>query len=414
MSRSSRPEVGEGLPEGRTRSFWTLLVLFAGNGMQAGVYTLLVADLAQALRLSPGPLGVALSALSAGGVVGVLVFGRLADRCGRRQVLIAGCLGAGAFFIILGQVSSFSMLIVVMAAGGVMLSGFRLSPTTLGGDFERAHNTASMNPFFAVQDVGGAIGAGVAGLVLALGVSYSLVYAALGTILVFLGLTAFVLPLPPAPSPSLDLDAAPPDVDTMIEASGGSDSRLVNRGTVSALALVGLISLVDAAMEGFSSLYLRETLGTGSALAGLAIAIALLASSAGRLGGQLLLRRAGERRVIFAAACATGFAILVMVGTGLAVVAGIGLLLLRLGQGPIVPVGYSLAARSTAQRSGQATSLAWMALYAAFFAGPLLVGALAEIGGLRFALSCFILVALAIAVLAATVARPVLRSRHSN
>jgi MFS family permease len=117
---------------------------------------------------------------------------------------------------------------------------------------------------------------------------------------------------------------------------------------------------------------------------------------------------------MFTAACATAFAILVMVGSSLPVVAGIGLLLLRFGQGPIVPIGYSLAARSTPQRAGQAASLAWMSLYAAFLTGPLLVGAIAEIGGLRLALGCFIAAAIAIGVLATTLARPVLRSRPSD
>jgi MFS family permease len=128
----------------------------------------------------------------------------------------------------------------------------------------------------------------------------------------------------------------------------------------------------------------------------------------------MLLARTGERQVMVVAACTTALAIVVLVGSSLPVVAGVGLLLLRLGQGPIVPIGYSLAARSTPQRAGQATSLAWMSLYGAFLAGPILVGAIAEIGDLRLALGCFIAAAIAIGALATTVAKPVLRHRPPN
>ena len=114
------------------------------------------------------------------------------------------------------------------------------------------------------------------------------------------------------------------------------------------------------------------------------------------------------------AACATSLAIAMLVATPLPLVAGIGLLLLRLGQGPIAPIGYSLAARSTPHRAGQTVSLGWLSLYAAFLIGPLIVGAIAELTGLRLALGTFIAAALTLAILATTFARPVLTRRSSK
>ncbi len=325
-------------------------MLFAGNGLQAGSYTFLVADLAQSLRLSPGPLSVALAALSAGAMAGVLVFGRLADHWSRRSVLIVGCTGAGVFYVSLGQVGSFGLLVVVMTIGGALISGFDLSPTTLGGDYEREHGTPLMNPFFAAQDVGGAFGAGLCGVALALGVTYTVVYAGLGIVLILLGLVALRLPLPAVHS-TQQADYAEPDARTDGRVATGSSHSRAKRGVVAAVAFISLISLIDAAMEGFSSLYLREHLGAGPALAGAVIAASLLVSSAGRLGGQALLHRTGERQVIVTAACATSLAIALLVATPIPLVAGAGLLLLRLGQGPIAPIGYSLAARSTPQQA---------------------------------------------------------------
>ena len=389
-------------------------MLFACNGLQAGSYTLLVADLAQSLRLSPGPLSVALAALSAGAMAGVLVFGRLADHWSRRSVLVLGCAGAGVFYVGLGQVGSFPLLVVVMAIGGALVSGFDLSPTTLGGDYEREHDTPSMNPFFAAQDVGGAIGAGLCGVALALGVTYTVVYAGLGTVLILVGLAALGLPLPAAQSTTRHADSAEPAATADGRVAIESSQSQGKRGVVAAVAFISLISLIDAAMEGFSSLYLREDLGAGPALAGAVIAASLLVSGAGRLGGQALLQRTGERQVMVTAACATSLAIAMLVATPLPLVAGIGLLLLRLGQGPIAPIGYSLAARSTPHRAGHTVSLGWLSLYAAFLIGPLIVGAIAELTGLRLALGTFIAAALTLAILATTFARPVLTRRSSK
>lgn len=50
-----------------------------------------------------------------------------------------------------------------------------------------------------------------------------------------------------------------------------------------------------------------------------------------------------------------------------------------------------------------------MTLYLASLTGPLLVGALSELVGLRVALAAFVVPVAAIATLAATLARPVLR-----
>lgn len=404
---------------GATTSVWrphflAVMLLFVGNGVQAGAYTLLVADLAQALRLGPGPLGVALAALSAGAAAGVLVFGRVADRWGRRPVLIVGCTGAGSFFVALGQVTTYPVLLAAMAVGGLLLSAFDLSPTTIGGDYERRHAGAAMTLFFAGQDAGVALGALSCGLALAAGVEYSVVYAALGVALVALAMGSVVLPLPTAPHDQ-HATARGADPDRSAQAHldraepGAQPTPLLRRGVLLAATFVALISLVDAAMEGYSSLYLRGTLGAGPGLAGAAIAVSAFAGGAGRVASTTQLTRRGERRLLVASGAAAAGALVLVVGTGLPAVAAVGLLLLRFCQAPIIPIAYSLAARSQPARSGQAASVSWMTLYLAFLTGPLLVGALSELVGLRAALAAFVMPVAAIATLAATLARPVLR-----
>src|SRR5215467_10584807 len=77
------------------RHFWSIVTLFTGLGFYVGVWTVLVADLASALKLSSGLLGIALACFSCAGIV-FLVFGSvLANRLTRRLIALLGVGGLG-------------------------------------------------------------------------------------------------------------------------------------------------------------------------------------------------------------------------------------------------------------------------------------------------------------------------------
>ncbi|MDQ3793525.1 MAG: MFS transporter, partial [Actinomycetota bacterium] len=83
---------------------------------------MLLADLAGALALGPGALGVALSVMTASGIAALLVGGRLADRLGRRPFLLLGAGGTGVLFLVLVPASGsggYVALLAVLAFGGV-------------------------------------------------------------------------------------------------------------------------------------------------------------------------------------------------------------------------------------------------------------------------------------------------------
>ena len=77
-----------------------------------------------------------------------------------------------------------------------------------------------------------------------------------------------------------------------------------------------------------------------------------------------------------------------------------GLLLVGFAIAPVVPTTLSLAGRSGPGHSGQAIATATAAGYTAFIISPLTIGLLAQVTGLRLALSMLILTSLAIAGLA--------------
>lgn len=322
----------------------------------------------------------------------MLVAGRVSDRIGRRNVLGIGSAWASGFFVLLSVVSDFTFLLVVMALGGLWFTLFDISPSAIGGDYERHHRREAMTLLWAGFDVAGAFGAFGSGLALALGATYKQVYLAVAVLLLCASIAAAVLPLPPQdPVPAEAARAA---------LRRAPRRRLLNRGIVVAASFVGLVALVDSVMEGYSSRYLRDVLGSDPLLAGAGIGAALLVSGLGRLISAAALRRFRERGTLIAAGFGTTLAVAVIVVAPIPAMAALGLLLLRAFEAPIVPVGYSLASRSAPSRSGESVSVSWTAFYVVFLTGPLVVGFLGDAVGLRAALSVFIAATLGVSVLA--------------
>lgn len=371
--------------------FLTVLLVIAANGLQAGVYTVLIADLAGALRLSPGALGVALAALSAASIVGSALGGRLADWIGRRAVLAAGVAGSALFYLALAFVENYVGLIAVMALGGVLLSFFDLSTNTLGGDFELRHDKKVMTRLHVGKDFAAAVGSLGSGVALALGASFRSVYAALGLLLLALAVASLRLPLPEPVSGSGRREGEP---------RGPSPALWAVRGVVLAALFVGLVSLTEAALEGYSSLYLRDVLSSGVLLGAVGITVFQLARMLGQVGSSVALRRVGEKGVLIAAGLGVATGIAVLVATRSPWIGAGGLLLIGLFAAPISPIAYSLAARAAPDRVGQSVALVWGSFYVAFLLGPLVVGVLADLLSLRVALALFIPTSLAIAGLA--------------
>lgn len=376
----------------RQTQLCSVLVVFLVHGVEGGAYTVLVADLARALELSDSALGVALAILSASSAVGILPAGRIADRLGRRLLLAAGALGVGCFYGALAFVDSYQVLLVVLVFGGLSFSLLDLSPPTLGTDYERRYGREAMMGLYAGLDAAGAVGAFASGLALSLGVSYRLIYLVLAVLLCSLALASCLMPLP------TNLPTAPPGQyrPRRVEV----DRPLVAKAVMLAATLVGLVSLLDIALEGYSSRYLRDVLESGPLLAGGAIAGSFVVSGLARLGCSIALRRFDRSHVLVVAGLGMAVGTTLLVVTVLPAVAAVGLLALRAFESPVAPLAYSVAAQSTPTRSGEANSITWVARYSAFLIGPLAVGFIGDHAGLRVALSLFILTSLAIAALA--------------
>jgi MFS family permease len=75
--------------------------LFGLLGFHVGVWAVQLAALSAGLHLDPAALGAAVTVAAAAGLVSLFAGGTLADRVGRRPVLVIGLAGTGTAFVLI-------------------------------------------------------------------------------------------------------------------------------------------------------------------------------------------------------------------------------------------------------------------------------------------------------------------------
>jgi MFS family permease len=352
--------------------------LFAGLGLQVGVWAVLIPHLVSTRGLTPAELGAGLAVMAATSIGALAAAGPLADRVGRRPLAVAGAAGFAASFALLAGAEAKAALWPTLALYGVASGFLDLAANAVGSDYERAHDVRAMIRLHAGFSGAAAVGALAAG---AVGPD---TYWILAALYVALAAAAAVAPLPPHEEAGHD-------------APGGRLELLRIPAIAVAVGLVTLCFFGDGAIEGYAALFLRDVLESGALLTGAALAAFHTASLIGRL---VFSRPASERLVLTIAGLLASAAMAVVVLAGSAAVAAAGLLVVGFALAPVVPTALSLAGRNAPGRSATAVSLVTTIGYSAFVLGPPAVGALASVSSLRSALVPVVVSTAMIALLA--------------
>ncbi len=371
----------------RWRPGVTLLVfaLFGFFGLFWGVFAVLLTDLSGALDLSPGPLGVALFAGAAASIVAMALLGWMADRVGRRVFILisASVLGLGIAGLASaeGYVTLLLALVVLYASSGLYDVGINAAAV----DLERAAGRRLMSFFHAAFSAGGVVGALSAGALLQAGVGYRSVYLAvlapLAALLVAVAVSRFpVLEHPPG---------------------GAEAARDLYRSAplllVATIATLGLLS--EGEMEHWSGVYLRGSLDLPALLGASGVAVFFGAMALGRLGAAFAVSRLGDRRTLAGAGLATAGGMTLSLATREPVLVVAGFLIVGLALSAVVPIAFSVAGDLAPGRAGTAISIITTVSYGGFLLGPVIVGGLAELVGLRLALGTISLAGVLIFIL---------------
>ncbi len=379
--------------------------LFAGLGVQVGAWAVLIPELVASRDLTPAELGAALAVMAATSIGALAAAGPLADRIGRRPLAVAGAAGFAAAFALLAAVEAPLALWPTMALYGVASGCLDLAANAVGSDYERAHGVRAMVRLHAGFSAAAAVGALLAG---AVGPDAYWIAAAL---YVALAAATIVAPLPPHEEAEPFVGAPHETAVAAAHESPGADPAAARKSSSRAGRLdvlripgvavsVGLVTLCffgDGAIEGYAALFLRDALGSGALLTGVALAAFHGASMAGRL---VFSRATDDRKVLTIAGLLASAAMALVVAAGAPGLAAAGLLVVGFGLAPIVPTALSIAGRSAPGRSATAVSVVTTVGYSAFVLGPPLVGLLASATSLRAALIPVVASTASIALLA--------------
>jgi MFS family permease len=368
----------------------TALSLFAALGAQVGAFAVLVPDLAASRGLTPAALGAGLAVMAAASIATLFTAGPLADRHGRRPLLLAGVGGFAAAFALLAAVEAAWAVWPTLALYGVASGCLDLGANAVGADYERAHGVRAMVRLHAGFSGAAAVFALLASLVAATA-GHRIAYTAMAGGYALLAAAAARAPLPGHVEPAPEAVAGP--------VAAGRLALLRVPGIAIATAICTLCFFGDGAIEGFSALLLRGAQGAGTLGAGLSLAAFHAASLAGRLWFARMGDARGDAIVLTAAGVLAAAAMAVLVTAGSPVLGGGALLVVGFALAPVIPTVLSLAGRSAPGRSGAAVSLVTTVGYSAFVLGPPIVGILAGLTSLRAALALAIVTMLAFAVL---------------
>ncbi|WP_214105501.1 MFS transporter [Acrocarpospora catenulata] len=367
--------------------------LFMIAGMALGTWTSRIPAIKDRLSLSDGELSLGLLGIAAGAIAGMQVVGRLVDRYGSRRVMIPVALAQGVVLLLPAYAPSLPALAAAMFTFGVVHGVLDVSMNANAVVVERAHARPIMSSFHAVFSLGGFAGAGVGGLFAHAQASVPVTFGTVGVVITAMAVVCARWALPDA----FDAGRDP-------QREEGPQARL--GGWVLFLGVLSFCCLVgEGAAADWSSVYLVQDLAAQESVGAVGYAAFSIMMTAGRLAGDRLTARFGPVLLVrcCGALAGTGLLAALLIGHQLAGVIGFGLF--GAGLSCIIPQVFSAAGHRDPAQSGRALARVASLGYLGLLAGPVLIGAAAELTSLPVALGVPAVLALFVA-LAAPALRP--------
>ena len=309
-----------------TRLATRLAFLVAGFGVAC--WAPLVPFAKERLQVDDGILGLLLLCLGVGSVAAMLLTGVLSVRYGSRPIILTGGFGLAVLLPLLVVAGSPVSLGLTLFAFGAALGSLDVAMNIHGVEVERAALRPLMSGFHALFSVGGFAGATVITFLLSSRI------APLASTSFASGLMAIAMTF-----------AAP----RLLRASHSEKTPLiiVPHGIVLLLAALAFVMfLVEGAILDWSALLASGKGLVSEARGGLGYSMFAIAMTVGRLSGDFVTARVGDRAMLFWGGLATMVGFALVLSAPIASLAMSGFLLIGLGASNIVPVLFRGAGRS--------------------------------------------------------------------
>src|SRR3984893_15385711 len=348
-----------------TRLATRLAFLVTGFGIAC--WAPLVPFAKQRLGVDDAVLGLLLLCLGIGSVVAMLATGPLSARYGSKPVIVAGGVGLAVLLPLLAIAPSPLTLGAALLFFGAALGSIDVAMNVHAVEVERAADRPLMSGFHALFSVGGFAGSLLMTFLLSLRV------APLGGTLfcsaIMMAAMAFAWPR------------------LMTGAQGERGLLFVlPRGTVLLLAGLAAASfLAEGAILDWSALLITDAGLVTATKGGVGYVFLAVAMTAGRLVGDRITARIGDRSTLFWGGTLAIAGFVLLLTAPLAAVAMAGFLLIGLGASNIVPVLFRNAGSQKSMPSALAIGAITTTGYAGILVGPAAIGFVSKAVGLHAA-----------------------------
>ncbi|MEN7538214.1 MFS transporter [Aurantiacibacter sp. DGU5] len=319
------------------------------------------------LDLADATLGLLLLCIGIGSVFAMVLTGPLSSRFGSRPVIVSGGLGLAAVLPVLTVTPSWTALAIALLAFGAALGSLDVAMNIHAVDVERAADRPLMSGFHALFSVGGFAGASSMTILLSWGLEPMIGTLVCGVIMAI----AMAIAMPRL-------------------LGGGKADRgplfVAPRGVVLLLSgLAGVVFLVEGAMLDWGALLIKRTGLATTQHGGVGYMTFAIAMTIGRLAGDGVVKRIGDRSVLFwgGVVSVLGF-VLLLLASQMAMALG-GFALIGFGASNLVPVLFRKAGAQAVMPSALAVGAITTAGYAGVLVGPAGIGFVADVIGLRTA-----------------------------
>ncbi|WP_098894468.1 MFS transporter [Streptomyces sp. t99] len=351
-------------------------VLFFTNGALFANLLPRYPQIKEDLAIGNGAYGLAVAAFPAGAITAGLAAGVLVRRMGSARVAVLGTLLTGAGILAAGLAPSVALFATALFLAGAMDALTDVAQNAHGLRVQRLYGRSILNSFHAIWSIGAVTGGLMAAGAMSLGLSLGVHLAVAAVVLVAAAGATLRFCLP---GPDNEPEEAGPEQRGTEGARGTSRVGLV----LAALVLIATAgTLVEDAGNSWAALYLSDALHASAALAASGFIALVGAQFIGRIIGDRLVDRFGQRAV------ARSGGLITAVGMGLALAVPtlpgtvLGFALAGFGVATLVPAAMHEADALPGLKPGSGLTIVSWLMRLGFLLSPPIVGQVADAAGL--------------------------------
>ncbi|WP_447647266.1 MFS transporter [Microbacterium forte] len=338
-------------------------------------------EIKAALGLDNAGYGLAIAAFPAGAIAAGLLAAVLIRRFGSARIAVFGTIATGLGLLAAALAPSGILFAVALLLGGASDAITDVAQNAHGLRVQRRYGRSIINSFHAIWSIGAVLGGGMAAAAIALQLPLGVHLGISTAVFAAVAFTALWFCLP-GRDEEADAQATAEPVEL-----GGAVRRGVSPRTVMIIIALTLIAMAGAVAEdagnSWATLYLSESLGAAAAIAPLGFIALVGAQFIGRMLGDGMTDRFGQRAVarvggLIAAAGMTLALIFPSVPGTIAGFAAVGF-----GIATLIPAAMHAADELPGLRPGVGLTVVSWLLRLGFLLSPPIVGFIADTESLR-------------------------------